>query len=325
MKVLVTGGAGYIGSFMVRCLLEKGYEVVVLDNLSRGEKNVIPQNVEFIDADITNIEDLESVFNENSAFDAVMHFAGLIAVGESEREPELYYKNNVIGSKNLFEIAQRSGVNKIIFSSSASVYGNPTQIPIPEDHPKNPTSVYGKNKLEVEQILSEINKSNPKFSFASLRYFNAAGAAIDGSYGEAHNPETHIIPLAIKAAINNSEFKLFGTDYNTEDGTCIRDYIHVLDLVEAHVLALEKIDKNPGGYFYNVGTGNGFSNKEVLETIEQVSGLKINVVNSPRRQGDSDRLVADPTKIKSELGFDPQYSDLEVIVRSAWEWHKRNI
>ena len=311
---------------MVRRLLEKGYEVVVLDNLVRGHRDSVPKETEFIQADITNIQELESVFTEDRAIDAVMHFAGLIAVGESEREPELYHKNNVEGSRNLFDAAITKGnVNKFIFSSSAAVYGNPQQVPIPEDHPKNPTSVYGSNKLEVEKMLSKIRDENSDVSFAALRYFNAAGAALDGSYGEAHMPETHIIPLAIKAAISNSEFKLFGTDYPTSDGTCIRDYIHVLDLVEAHVLALEKIDKDPGEYFYNVGTGNGFSNKEVLDTIEQVSGLKINVVSSDRRPGDSDRLIADPTKIKSELNFSSKYSDLEVIVQSAWEWHKKAV
>lgn len=324
MKILVTGGAGYIGSFMTRRLLEKGYEVVILDNLKRGHKDVIPQEVEFIDADITNIADLEGVFNKDCAIDAVMHFAGLIAVGESEEKPDLYYQNNVVGSKNLFRTAAgRGGVKKFIFSSSAAVYGNPQQIPIPEDHPKNPTSNYGKNKLEVEEILKLMNKNDASVSFAALRYFNAAGAALDGQYGEAHDPETHIIPLAMKAAMNESAFSLFGTDYDTEDGTCVRDYIHVLDLVEAHILALEHLEKEPGAYYYNVGTGNGFSNRQVLETIKQVSGLDIKVDNQPRRSGDSDKLVADASKIKSELGFNPQYSDLEVIVDSAWKWHSR--
>lgn len=322
MKVLVTGGAGYIGSFMVRKLLEKGYQVVVLDNLSRGHKETIPESVEFIQADITDRDGLGSVFGERG-INAVMHFAGLIAVGESEEKPELYYENNVTGSKNLFDAASAAGVTKLIFSSSAAVYGDPKKIPIPEDHEKNPTSEYGKNKLDVEKILSKMNQDNPEISFAALRYFNAAGAALDGSSGEAHSPETHIIPLAMKAAISQTPFNLFGTDYNTEDGTCIRDYIHVLDLVEAHVLALEKISKDSGGYFYNVGTGNGFSNKEILDTIGQVSGLSIQIENKPRRAGDADKLVADPSRIKNDLGFTPQYSDIEIIVKSAWEWHKQ--
>jgi UDP-glucose 4-epimerase len=266
---------------------------------------------------------LEKLFGENS-FDAAIHFAGLIAVGESEENPELYYQNNVIGSKNLFELAISIGkVNKFIFSSSAAVYGNPIQVPIPEDHPKNPTSVYGKNKLAVENILSQFRQTNHEVTFAALRYFNAAGAAIDSSMGEAHIPETHLIPNVIAAILKNEPFKLFGNDYKTRDGTCIRDYIHVLDLVESHLLALEKLKDFPGEYFYNVGTGNGYSNKEVIGMVNKVSGQKVNVQISPRRPGDADELVADPIKIKSELGFSPKYSDLETIIKTAWQWHKK--
>lgn len=320
MKILVTGGAGYIGSFMVRALLEKGHQVVVFDSLERGYQDAVDKRAIFVRGDIKNKSELENLFNHEK-FDAVMHFAGYISVEESTSEPQKYYENNVTGSKNLFESAiNKGGVKKIIFSSSAAVYGSPQTIPIPEDHPKNPTSEYGKNKLAVEETLSSLRAENLEINFVSLRYFNAAGAAIDGSNGENHNPETHIIPLAIKAAMEDSEFNLFGINYKTPDGTCIRDYIHVLDLVEAHVLALERIIKQPGAYFYNVGTGIGYSNREVMSVVEEVSGKKIKTVEQPRRTGDSDQLVADPKKINEELGFSPKYSDLETIVRSAWLW-----
>lgn len=321
MKVLVTGGAGYIGSFMTRLLLDRGHEVTVFDNLSRGSESVIDSRAQFFQGDITSPDDLSRLF-EDQKFEAIMHFAGLISVEESTRDPQLYFKNNVEGSRILFTTAIEKGhVRNFIFSSSAAVYGNPTQIPIPEDHPKNPTSEYGKNKLAVEEILSTLRNDDSSVSFACLRYFNAAGAALDGSQGENHNPETHIIPLAIKAAMNGSQFNLYGTDYDTADGTCIRDYIHVLDLVEAHILALDKIKSEPGGYFYNVGTGNGFSNRQVIEEIEKVNGKKINVVEQPRRAGDADKLIADPAKIKEELLFEPKHSDLATIIKSAYSWH----
>lgn len=322
-KILVTGGAGYIGSFMVRCLLEKGYDVTVIDNLSRGHREAIDSKADFVQIDLNDNQKLSEIFSQD--FTGVIHFAGLIAVGESEEKPDLYYQNNVVGSKNLFEIAINIGhVKRFIFSSSAAVYGNPTEIPIPEDHPTDPTSEYGKNKLEVEKIIESIRKEKNEISFACLRYFNAAGAALDGSFGESHLPETHIIPLAMKAAIKQTGFNLYGTDYNTEDGTCIRDYIHVLDLVEAHVLALEGLDVSPGGHYYNIGTGNGYSNREVLKTIEKISGLNIDITEKPRRAGDSDRLVADSSRIRRELDFSPKYSDLETIVESAWKWHSKN-
>lgn len=324
MKILVTGGAGYIGSFMTKALLDRGDEVTVFDNLERGHREAVDARANFVKADLRNITDLETLFS-NDKFDSAIHFAGLIAVGESEKNPDLYYQTNVVGSKNFFERALRVGnVKKLIFSSSAAVYGNPVKIPIPEDHPKNPTSEYGKNKLEVEKILLELKNENNDISFTALRYFNASGAALDGSMGEAHNPETHIIPHIIDAARSDKTFRLFGSDYNTKDGTCVRDYIHVLDLVEAHILALDKLDNASGGFFYNVGTGNGYSNKEIIETVGKVLGKKIKVENSPRRQGDADILIADVSKIKQELNFSPKYSDLETIISSAWKWYKRS-
>lgn len=325
MKILVTGGAGYIGSFMVKRLLEGGHEVVVFDSLERGHSEVLDSRSKFVQGDIKNRDALELLFG-NDKFDVVMHFAAYISVEESTKNPEMYYQNNVAGSQNLFESAINiGGVRNFIFSSSAAVYGNPQKIPIPEDHPKNPTSEYGKSKLAMEEILESLRRENSDVSFVVLRYFNAAGAALDGSNGENHDPETHIIPLAIRAAIEESEFKLYGIDYNTPDGTCIRDYIHVLDLVEAHVLALDKIIKEPGGYYYNVGTGSGYSNKEVLDMVKKVSGKDLKVKFENRRSGDAEQLVADPTKIRAELGFQPKYSDLETIIESAWRWHNKGL
>lgn len=321
MKILVTGGAGYIGGFTVKSLLDKNHNVTVLDNLERGHREVIDKRAVFFKGDITSNKDLEELFTNNS-FEAVIHFAGLISVGESEEKPEIYFNNNVVGSKNLFETAINTGkVNKFIFSSSAAVYGNPLKVPISEDHPKNPTSEYGKNKEDVEDILVKINKDNPHVSFAALRYFNAAGAALDGSLGEQHNPETHIIPNIIKSALTGVPFNLFGDDYKTKDGTCIRDYIHVLDLVDAHILSLEALENNPGTYFYNVGTGNGHSNKEVIEMVKKISGKNFDIKISPRRPGDADELIADSTKIRQELGFNPKYSDIKTIIETAWQWH----
>lgn len=325
MKILVTGGAGYIGSFMTKILLDKGYDVVVFDNLERGHKKAVDSRAEFIQGDIKNLIELENLFSGNN-IDAVMHFAGYISVEESTKFPDLYRKNNVAGSENLFKAAINNGdVKTFIFSSSAAVYGNPAEIPIPEDHPTSPTSPYGKTKLEVEEILGSLRQNNPSIGFACLRYFNACGAALDASMGEDHNPETHIIPLAMKTILEDKEFSLYGTNYDTLDGTCIRDYIHVLDLCEAHLLALEKIINNKGEYVYNVGTGKGFSNREVLRVIESVTGKRINVAEKDRRFGDADELVADVSRIRKELGFNPKYSDLETIVKTAWAWHSKNL
>ena len=323
MRILVTGGAGYIGSFMTNRLLDNGYNVFVIDSLEKGHIDAIDKRAAFEQGDLKNIEFIEKLFRRES-FDAIMHFAGYISVEESVKKPDLYYKNNVDGSRNLISAALRIGkIDKFIFSSTAAVYGNPLEVPIPEDHPKNPTSPYGKTKLEVEEMLKSFQKDG--LNFVILRYFNAAGAAIDGGMGEKHNPETHIIPLAIKAAIERSEFSLYGTDYNTPDGTCIRDYIHVIDLVEAHILAFEKLKKEKGGFFYNVGTGKGYSNKEVIEMIKKVLAKDLKVKVAGRRSGDPEVLVADPTKIQKELGFKPKYSDLETIVKTAFNWHKRNL
>lgn len=324
MKILITGGAGYIGSFMTRLLLDREHEVIVIDNLERGHEEVVNKRAKFVKIDIKDKSLLDKFFKENK-IDALMHFAGLISVEESNKNPDLYFQNNVLGSKNLFESAVSVGnVKKIIFSSTAAVYGNPMRIPIPEDHPKNPTSEYGKTKLQVERMLEFLREKDSFVSFVCLRYFNACGASLDGDLGENHIPETHIIPLAIRALLNDEEFSLFGTDYDTPDGTCIRDYIHVLDLIDAHVLVLNKLDEGSGGFYYNVGTGSGYSNRQVIEEIERVAGKRIRVVEKERRAGDANTLVADPTKIKNELGFIPKHSDLETIVKTAWQWHDRN-
>jgi UDP-glucose 4-epimerase len=322
MKILVTGGAGYIGSFMTKNLLDRGDEVTVFDSLVRGHIEAIDKRAKFVRGDITSQDDLDRLFSES--FDAAIHFAGLIAVGESEENPQLYHEVNVEGSKLFFSNAIKAGVKKLVFSSSAAVYGNPIKTPIPEDDPKNPTSEYGQNKLDVEKILEEMRVSNPSLSFVALRYFNAAGASLNGEMGEDHSPETHIIPRIFAARKNNEKFKLFGGDYNTKDGTCVRDYIHVLDLVEAHVLALKKIENENGGFIYNVGTGVGYTNKEVIEAASDVCSAKIEYEIVARRAGDSDVLIADPTRINNELGFSPKYSDLKTIVDSAYKWHSKH-
>lgn len=324
MKILVTGGAGYIGSFATKKLIDAGNEVVVFDNLERGHKSAVDTRAKFIRGDLKSIPDVENLFSTNS-FDAIMHFAGYISVEESSNNPDLYFENNVVGSRNLFDAAIEIGsIKKIIFSSTAAVYGNPIVIPIPESHPKSPVSPYGKTKLETEKYLIELNKKNTSISFVSLRYFNACGAALDGEIGEDHSPETHIIPLAIKAIMSDTEFSLYGDDYNTPDGTCIRDYIHVLDLIEAHILALRRFGENSEALFYNVGTGNGFSNREVISMLEKISNKKLKIRVEERRKGDADRLIADPKKIIKELSFEPKYSDLKIIVESAWKWHSKN-
>lgn len=323
MKILITGGAGYIGSFMVKAAIDKGYEVVVLDSLEKGHKEAVDQKAKIIVGDLKNKDFINSVFSQDK-FDAAVHFAGFISMAESVNNPYIYFENNVNASLNLMEAMIKNKINNFIFSSTAGVYGNPVKIPITEDHPKNPSNPYGESKLMVEKILTWYHKIY-NLNFVSLRYFNAAGASLDGEMGENHFMETHIIPNAIRAALNKTEFTLYGQDYKTPDGTCIRDYIHVLDLVEAHLLVIEKIKNEDGEFFYNVGTGQGHSNREVIDMIKRVSGLEINTRVADRRPGDAGVLIADATLIKKDLGFDPKHSDLETIVRSAYEWHKRNL
>lgn len=319
MKVLVTGGAGYIGSFMVRRLLDENFSVVIADNLERGHKENIDARAVFKQGNLRDLSFVDKLFTEHQ-FDAVIHFAAYISMKESMENPYLYFDNNIMASLNILESMSKHGSNNFIFSSTAGVYGNPITIPIPENHIKQPENPYGESKLMVEKILSWYRITHALSSIC-LRYFNAAGAALDGVYGEDHLPESHIIPNIVHAALFNKPFKLYGTDYKTPDGTCIRDYIHVLDLVEAHVLAMKKLQQTPGTYAYNVGTGKGYSNKEVIDMVKKVSGIEIAVEESARRPGDADMLIADVTNIKKDLGFIPQHSDLGTIVQSAWKWH----
>lgn len=321
MKVLVTGGAGYIGSIMVRRLLDDGGQVVVVDDLERGHEEMVDKRAKFYKGNLLDKSFIDKVFVENE-FDSVVHFAGFISMGESMENPSIYFQNNVFATLNVLEAMKNKKVSKFVFSSTAGVYGNPIETPISEDHPKNPTNPYGESKLMVERLLYWYQKLFG-INYVALRYFNAAGALQDSSLGENHNPETHIIPNAIRSVINETEFQLFGDDYKTPDGTAIRDYIHVVDLIEAHMLALTKLDRDTGGFVYNVGTGKGWSNKEVLSMVEKITGKGVHIVVNPRRQGDAQELVADPSKIKEELNFSPRFSDLPTIVETAWKWHKK--
>ena len=321
MRIFITGGAGYIGSFMSKAVLDKGYEAVVVDSLERGHADAVDSRATFVAGDLRDKNFVANIFSKYE-FDAVVHFAGYISMAESVANPYIYFDNNVNSSLNIIENMVKNKMTNFIFSSTAGIYGNPVKTPIVEDHPKNPTNPYGESKLMVEKILSwygEIYNLN----FACLRYFNASGASIDGEMGENHSPESHLIPNAINSILNRTKFILYGNDYPTLDGTCVRDYIHVLDLVEAHILAISKLKEDGGKLFYNVGTGHGYSNKEIIDAIRKISGSEIDMENSVRRPGDADALVADPTLIKKDLGFSPTHSDLETIVKSAWEWHKK--
>lgn len=320
MNVLVTGGAGYIGSHTVQALRSAGHDVVVFDDLSTGHRESVPQ-IPFIQGDIARADDLNRAFGQYQ-FDAVMHFAAKSLVGESMQHPAMYYHNNVVGGATLLEIARNHGVQHFIFSSTAAVYGEPESVPITEDHPLRPTSVYGRTKLIFEQMLQDYHDIYG-LKYAALRYFNAAGADPGGQIGEDHNPETHLIPIILEVALGKRpHVTIFGTDYATDDGTCVRDYIHVTDLAQAHVLALEGLASGVPSGVYNLGNGNGFSVREVIETAERVVGAPIAVQDGPRRAGDPAVLVASAEKAKQVLGWKPQYGSLEDIVSSAWNWHR---
>lgn len=320
MKILVTGGAGYIGSFMVKSLLESGDDVVAVDSLERGHKEKLDHRVRFEQGNLLDNGFVHSLF-EKYQFDAVMHFAAYIAVGESMKNPGMYFRNNVFSTLQLLDKMKEKKVKYFIFSSTGTVYGTPQKLPIPEDHPMCPENPYAESKLVVEKILHWYYHIHG-IGYAILRYFNAAGGSLDAGLGENHEPETHLIPNAIYAAITNSEFSLFGNDYKTRDGSAIRDYIHVLDLVNAHILTLKKLQVQSGEYIYNVGTGNGSTNKEIIGVVKKISGVDFPVIIKNRREGDVVETVADTSKIKRELGFVPKYSHLETIIRTAWEWHK---
>lgn len=321
MKILVTGGAGYIGSHMTKLLLDKGHEVVVVDSLERGFEDAIDERAAFMKGNLLDKRFTDFVFSEHS-FDGIIHFAAYIAVGESMEKPHMYFENNYIGALNVLQSMKKSGCNNFVFSSTAAVYGTADADNLVETLPKKPESPYGESKLMVEKLLEWLHKQD-SLNFVGLRYFNVSGASLDASVGERHKPETHILPNVIKAAREEGTFTLFGDTYNTLDGTCIRDYIHVVDLCEAHILALESLRSGGESTFYNVGTGRGYSNKEIVSMVKQVSGKDFSVKIGPKRPGDPDQLVANPAKIKATLGFNPQYSDLENIVKTAWKWHTR--
>jgi UDP-glucose 4-epimerase len=319
MRVLVTGGAGYIGSVVADRLLRNGHSVTVLDNLSKGHRKVVPPQASFALADTGDRAALAGIF-EAGRFDAVMHFAASIEVGESVMCPERFFDNNSARSLTLLEAVLKYRVPRFVLSSTAAVYGEPRRIPIMEDDPLEPTNAYGESKLIVERMLSWFHRAHG-LRYASLRYFNAAGATAER--GEEHNPETHLIPLVLQVPLGKRPaISIFGTDYPTKDGTCIRDYIHVDDLATAHLLALDGLEQHPQ-LICNLGSGNGFSVREVIEIARKVTGHGIPVAEAPRRAGDPAVLVASSEKIRRVLGWNPQHSDIESIVRSAWEWHKK--
>jgi UDP-glucose 4-epimerase len=318
-KILVTGGAGYIGSFMVRELKACGFETVILDNLSQGHKEAIKDfRLEVIDL-VTEKEKLDNLLSSEK-FDGVVHMASFIQMGESYRDPAKYYRNNVVGFMNLMDSMREHSVGNIILSSSAGIYGNPERVPIKEDDAKNPLNPYGETKYAIERMLEDYDTAYG-IKFISIRYFNAAGGAIDGSIGEDHPEESHLIPNIIKSAISGAEFTLFGDDYDTPDGTCVRDYIHVLDLVNAHSKAMEKLMSGSNSSFYNAGMGRGYSNREIIKNVEDVIGQKINVKVLPKREGDANALYADIGKIQNELSWQPKHS-IEDVVKTAYLWHK---
>ncbi|SRR6266545_3171559 len=319
MNVLVTGGAGYIGSVVAAELLKAGHRVLVYDDLSRGHRRAAPKGAELIVADTADRAALDRVFMTHPV-DAVMHFAALIEAGESMKNPAAFFRNNTANALTLLEAMLAHGVKKFVFSSTAALFGNPDRSPIEDDDPLRPTNVYGESKLMVERMLAWFNSVHG-LRYASLRYFNAAGA-MSADHGEDHQPESHLIPLVLKVALGQIEHvNILGADYPTPDGTCVRDYIHVLDLASAHLLALDALEHRDR-LIYNLGNGQGFSVREVIEVARKVTGRPIPVVESPRRPGDPAILIASAAKIRRELNWSPQFPDLETIVASAWRWHQ---
>jgi len=322
MKVLVTGGAGYIGSHTVKDLLNHGYEVLIIDNFSSGHRELVSGG-EVIQADLRNKDQIEDVFRQHK-IDAVLHFAALIQVGESYQDPQKYYLHNLITSLNLLESMMHHGVKSFIFSSSAAVYGPPQKTPIEEDHPLAPANPYGMTKFMVEKILADYNRAYG-LQYVSLRYFNAAGADPEGKLGELHSPETHLIPnLLLHLLERNPDFRVFGNDFPTPDGTAVRDYIHVTDLARAHVLALEKLLAGAGSQVLNLGSSRGYSVLEVIRTAEKVTGKKVSPKFAPRRLGDVPVLLASNSRAENWLGWERKYSDLETIIQTAWLWHQKH-
>ena len=320
-RILVTGGAGYIGSHTVRLLLERGYDVAVVDNLSKGYRQNVPPGLLY-EMDVADTRPLTALMRQLKT-EAVVHFAAFIAVGESMVEPERYFVNNVSGSLSLAAAMQAAGVKHIVFSSTAAVYGNPHAVPILETFPIHAVNPYGESKVMVETLLGWFDRIH-QLTSVCLRYFNAAGSAPDGALGERHEPETHLIPLILRAVLSGQPVTVFGDDYATPDGTCIRDYIHVEDLAEAHILALEYLLAGGASDQFNVGTGFGHSVMEVIRAVEEVTGQKVPYVMGTRREGDPPRLVASSGKLQSKLGWQPRSSELKTIVQHAWDFARRH-
>jgi UDP-glucose 4-epimerase len=319
MKVLITGGAGYIGGTVTRLLLGKGHSVTVYDNLCHSKRLAVAEGAAFVEGDVADRALIEKTLAAGR-FDGVMHFAALIEAGESMKRPEIYFRNNTAATLTLLEAMLATGHDRLVFSSTAACYGEPETTPILEDAKLQPTNPYGESKLLVEHMLRWLNHAHG-LRYASLRYFNVAGA-IEG-YGEAHEPESHLIPLILDVALGRrANIKIFGRDYPTKDGTCVRDYIHVHDLAEAHLLALGALTEK-SRVIYNIGNGQGFSVLEVIESVKRVTGRPIAVEECPRRAGDPAVLVASSKKIKAELGWKPKFAELDAIVASAWEWHQQ--
>ncbi|MHC4159025.1 MAG: UDP-glucose 4-epimerase GalE [Planctomycetota bacterium] len=321
MRILICGGAGYIGSNMTAMLSAEGHEPVVFDNLVTGHRSAV-RAASFVEGDLADYDLLVDTLKKYKV-EAVMHFAALIEVAESVLAPLKYYHNNLCNTQNLLSAMQASGVDKLVFSSTAAVYGIPKQVPITEDSPKEPINPYGETKLAVERMCRYQSRTG-KLAFASLRYFNACGAGNNCSLGEDHRPESHLIPLAVQAAMGKlSEIPVYGTDYPTPDGTCIRDYIHIEDLCRAHLLALDKLEQS-SELIYNLGNNKGYSVKEVIETVKKVSGKDFKVVAEQRRSGDPPVLTSDATKALNELGWKAEIPELEKIVETSWRWHSEH-
>lgn len=321
MDILICGGAGYIGSHMVKMLAGQGHQVVVFDNLSTGHKEAVPRGVQLVQGDLLRRDDVAALFSRHH-FAAVMHFSAKSLVGESMLNPALYYANNVVGTMNLLDAMRDHGVSNFIFSSSAAIFGNPLQERINEEHRQDPINPYGQTKLMVEHILHDYHAAYGLRS-VSLRYFNAAGADPGGEIGESHQPETHLLPNVLCSLLTDQrELKVFGREYQTSDGTCVRDYIHINDLCDAHLLALSFLEKNDGAHGFNLGNGNGFSVLEIIHSAEQVTGRKIAFTSAPPRTGDPATLVADSTRAMKQLGWQPNYTKIDDIIATAWAWHQ---
>ena len=323
MAILVCGGAGYIGSHAVHALIEKGEQVVIVDNLQTGHRGALNPKAKFYEGDIRDASVLDKIFTENKV-EAVIHFAANSLVGESMEKPLRYFNNNVYGMQVLLEAMVRHGVDKIVFSSTAAVYGEPKCVPIHEDDETCPTNTYGETKLTMEKMMKWVSRANG-VRYVSLRYFNAAGALPDGSIGEDHATETHLIPLILQVPTGRRDhITVFGDDYPTPDGTCLRDYIHVVDLADAHVLALEYLRKGGASDIFNLGNGQGFSVKEMIAAAEKATGGSIKVEIGARRAGDPAQLIASSEKARSVLGWKPQFTDVEQVIGTAWRWHEHH-